>query len=397
MGLDGLSMVVPVPDTLHCSVCRRVFVDPVFGGCKHTFCRSCIEPALHRSASCPECRKHLQPVQLQPNTLMQHFLDGIVVNCEGNCGWTGPNVLRDSHHKDCLKAQLHIAMTKNAALEKDASKRNKIIEHLRKQLFEMKEERDALRKLLARVGEEVPQQLYKEAPVVPVAETELPQQEQDQQQQQQQQQQAQTEPEQLQPRPSRQRGPNAWTYRAETLMKIRSAAPWGPIEKDLDDCICIGDIVHIVKERICNSVSVYGRLEGPEEDWVHLRVLGKRATVFCALVEGEPLPSLPWSDADYVGDFTPQSSTQRPQSPAALLRGATKKIALATHRTKATVAETSPCVQEPVTQTAWHAQEKVAPTSPRVHETVAPTSAHVQANVAEKAVHAQESHSKRPK
>lgn len=45
---------------MECSLCYRLFFQPVSTGCGHTFCRSCLERCLDHNPSCPLCKTSLE-------------------------------------------------------------------------------------------------------------------------------------------------------------------------------------------------------------------------------------------------------------------------------------------------------------------------------------------------
>jgi len=114
MGIEDALFVNPanVSDVLRCSVCLDVFEHPVFdfgGQCQHTFCYQCVHDALAVSASCPQCRGHINHAGLQPHLVVQSLIDELHVKCSLLCGWTGRFDSRAAHAAMCPVARLSVA------------------------------------------------------------------------------------------------------------------------------------------------------------------------------------------------------------------------------------------------------------------------------------------------
>uniref|UniRef100_A0A914N5U9 RING-type domain-containing protein n=1 Tax=Meloidogyne incognita TaxID=6306 RepID=A0A914N5U9_MELIC len=45
-----------IPTEFICSLCKRVFEQPLLLSCGHSFCRKCLQPWLRKSTNCPFCR-----------------------------------------------------------------------------------------------------------------------------------------------------------------------------------------------------------------------------------------------------------------------------------------------------------------------------------------------------
>ncbi|XP_029292186.1 LON peptidase N-terminal domain and RING finger protein 1 isoform X3 [Cottoperca gobio] len=48
------------PNDLECSLCMRLFYDPVTTPCGHTFCKNCVERCLDHTPQCPLCKESLK-------------------------------------------------------------------------------------------------------------------------------------------------------------------------------------------------------------------------------------------------------------------------------------------------------------------------------------------------
>lgn len=48
---------MPLEDELECSLCLKLFFEPVTLACGHTFCRACIARCLDHDDKCPLCRE----------------------------------------------------------------------------------------------------------------------------------------------------------------------------------------------------------------------------------------------------------------------------------------------------------------------------------------------------
>eukprot|EP00930_Biecheleria_cincta_P072098 TRINITY_DN59546_c0_g1_i1.p1 TRINITY_DN59546_c0_g1~~TRINITY_DN59546_c0_g1_i1.p1 ORF type:complete len:341 (-),score=66.73 TRINITY_DN59546_c0_g1_i1:213-1235(-) len=106
MGLDDDRIVnaSSVSATLRCPICTEVYADPVFSSgrpCQHVFCRDCIGEALDRRSSCPVCRAPMILDHIQPNPVIQSFLDELHVLCEAGCSWTGRQDAHIAHLENC--------------------------------------------------------------------------------------------------------------------------------------------------------------------------------------------------------------------------------------------------------------------------------------------------------
>ena len=71
-------------DKLRCSVCLKVFKDPVQCPNQHYFCRSCIEENLrHNAKTCPVCQHPLTEETLtKPPRILTELLESLMIRCD---------------------------------------------------------------------------------------------------------------------------------------------------------------------------------------------------------------------------------------------------------------------------------------------------------------------------
>ena len=71
-------------DKLRCSVCLKVFKDPVQCPNQHYFCRSCIEENLrHNAKTCPVCKHPLTEETLTiPPRILTELLESLMIRCD---------------------------------------------------------------------------------------------------------------------------------------------------------------------------------------------------------------------------------------------------------------------------------------------------------------------------
>lgn len=66
-----------VKEDFECSLCLRIFWEPVTTGCGHTFCRSCLDRSLDHKQECPLCKTELVGFQ-NLNVGVNEFVDSTV-------------------------------------------------------------------------------------------------------------------------------------------------------------------------------------------------------------------------------------------------------------------------------------------------------------------------------
>ncbi|XP_059202074.1 LON peptidase N-terminal domain and RING finger protein 3-like [Centropristis striata] len=64
-GTDPVSSAVLDPTDLECSLCMRLFYEPVTTPCGHTFCLRCLERCLDHNPQCPLCKEELSEYLVQ--------------------------------------------------------------------------------------------------------------------------------------------------------------------------------------------------------------------------------------------------------------------------------------------------------------------------------------------
>ena len=97
-------------NTLTCSICCDVSMDPVVTPCDHIFCRSCIHQSLHRNRFCPNDRTPLRASQVQELTgPIKRIWAQTPVQCPECEVWTGPlQTYCTEHGVTCVSPQKRI-------------------------------------------------------------------------------------------------------------------------------------------------------------------------------------------------------------------------------------------------------------------------------------------------
>ncbi|XP_074661832.1 TNF receptor-associated factor 5-like [Tubulanus polymorphus] len=109
MGLDKDLFLGEIPDDLICSICDKVFAEPVANCCPHVFCSSCIRRRLKLKTSrfCPICETPLNAKPSQPPEEFKSKLLSLKLRCVNRCGSVHPlSALADHLATDCPNAQL---------------------------------------------------------------------------------------------------------------------------------------------------------------------------------------------------------------------------------------------------------------------------------------------------
>ncbi|CAE8742276.1 unnamed protein product [Polarella glacialis] len=121
MGLDDARIFDPhaISETLRCSVCHEVFVDPVYCSgrpCQHVFCSACLEEWLEHQTGCPNCRKPIRRQDLRRHEVIRSFLDELTIKCTAaGCGWHGRQDAFPGHIEICPVRSLELS--RDEALE----------------------------------------------------------------------------------------------------------------------------------------------------------------------------------------------------------------------------------------------------------------------------------------
>uniref|UniRef100_A0A665UUW4 LON peptidase N-terminal domain and ring finger 1, like n=1 Tax=Echeneis naucrates TaxID=173247 RepID=A0A665UUW4_ECHNA len=76
------SLSVPVdlldPNDLECSLCMRLFYEPVTTPCGHTFCKNCLERCLDHTPQCPLCKESLKEYLACRKYMVTAVLDTLI-------------------------------------------------------------------------------------------------------------------------------------------------------------------------------------------------------------------------------------------------------------------------------------------------------------------------------
>eukprot|EP00929_Paragymnodinium_shiwhaense_P035042 TRINITY_DN18995_c0_g1_i1.p1 TRINITY_DN18995_c0_g1~~TRINITY_DN18995_c0_g1_i1.p1 ORF type:complete len:353 (-),score=65.42 TRINITY_DN18995_c0_g1_i1:175-1155(-) len=128
MGLDNGEFADPssISEALKCPICFDVFDEPVFNasGCQHSFCKSCVLPALRRQPTCPTCRGRMPIGSLRKHLMLTALLDELMVLCPHGCGWTGRRDARSHHVESCAVARLESAQQEICSLKRSLAERD---------------------------------------------------------------------------------------------------------------------------------------------------------------------------------------------------------------------------------------------------------------------------------
>ncbi|XP_046839598.1 E3 ubiquitin-protein ligase PDZRN3-B-like [Xenia sp. Carnegie-2017] len=81
-GYEQERFVNEVNRRFECSICFKIFKDPVQCTNQHYFCRSCIERCLHTSNKCPQCNCHITSETLQDvPRIVTEMLEDLDIRC----------------------------------------------------------------------------------------------------------------------------------------------------------------------------------------------------------------------------------------------------------------------------------------------------------------------------
>jgi len=63
-------------ETITCSICKRIFCEPISLICGHSFCKSCLISKYSYSSSCPTCKEiiHINPYTINTNQILKEIL-----------------------------------------------------------------------------------------------------------------------------------------------------------------------------------------------------------------------------------------------------------------------------------------------------------------------------------
>jgi Lon protease-like protein len=66
-------------ENLECSLCYRLFYEPVVTPCGHTYCRTCLERSLDHSSDCPLCKTSLFDTLARRRFQVTEFMDKVIL------------------------------------------------------------------------------------------------------------------------------------------------------------------------------------------------------------------------------------------------------------------------------------------------------------------------------
>lgn len=81
---------------LTCSLCYKIYSDPVLLPCSHSFCRECLLANLRFNEKCPLCRKKVKPGQEVTNLALKNA-------CETYLKFPEPGLTESSTPEDSCK------------------------------------------------------------------------------------------------------------------------------------------------------------------------------------------------------------------------------------------------------------------------------------------------------
>ncbi|CAE8742167.1 unnamed protein product [Polarella glacialis] len=146
MGLDDARIFDPhaISETLRCSVCHEVFVDPVYCSgrpCQHVFCSACLEEWLEHQTGCPNCREPIRRQDLRRHEVIRSFLDELNIKCTAaGCGWHG--------RQDAFPGHIEICPVRSLELSRDEA-----LEHIKQRDVEITKMRASAELQLEEVAE----------------------------------------------------------------------------------------------------------------------------------------------------------------------------------------------------------------------------------------------------
>ncbi|XP_071373187.1 LON peptidase N-terminal domain and RING finger protein 1 isoform X1 [Centroberyx affinis] len=74
----GVPQNLPDPSDLECSLCMRLFYEPVTTPCGHTFCKNCLERCLDHTPQCPLCKESLKEYLASRKYMVTSVLDALI-------------------------------------------------------------------------------------------------------------------------------------------------------------------------------------------------------------------------------------------------------------------------------------------------------------------------------
>ncbi|KAL4240963.1 hypothetical protein ACF0H5_001745 [Mactra antiquata] len=91
MGLDKTLLVDEVDERFICGLCDQVLVNPVYAGCNHIFCKSCVSRKLRSKVTksvCPSCSAKLTDDTTDTTIEFKLNLLHLKIRCSHNCDST---------------------------------------------------------------------------------------------------------------------------------------------------------------------------------------------------------------------------------------------------------------------------------------------------------------------
>ena len=109
---------------LLCSICKKVFNNPVLIDCDHTFCFECISQKLKKNNECPKCHKKNFSLNFSRDLMAYNLVMELEVSCNniGKCPWIGHLSELVAHQKLCDKT-MKILEENNKKTIRNLSKR----------------------------------------------------------------------------------------------------------------------------------------------------------------------------------------------------------------------------------------------------------------------------------
>ena len=110
---------------LICSICKKVFNNPVLIDCEHTFCFDCIKQKLKENNNeCPKCHQKNYSLSFSRDLMAYNLVMELEVSCNniGKCPWIGHLSELVAHQNICDKT-MKILEENNNKMIRNLSKR----------------------------------------------------------------------------------------------------------------------------------------------------------------------------------------------------------------------------------------------------------------------------------
>ncbi|CAH8857841.1 unnamed protein product [Trichobilharzia szidati] len=127
------SFVNPSSVSLHlfCPICQEAFSNPQRAPCGHSFCKSCIDPWIRDSPTCPVDRLPIPKGSMHHDFIVENIIGEYMVSCPWRslgCDFIGRLCVLPSHKKTCpMNPELLPAELRNrvmAGLQNTTTNRN---------------------------------------------------------------------------------------------------------------------------------------------------------------------------------------------------------------------------------------------------------------------------------